>query len=388
MKKNRSVFAPRGLFAIILLYAFVFTGNAQFENHPYHFQDIRKIRTTPVKNQQRTGTCWCFATTSFVETEILRQGGPVLNLSEMFTVRHAYEQKGELYVRFHGLANFGPGGQAHDVINMIRKYGFVPEEIYPGKNYGDTIHSHSELNKVLNAYLDAVVKSRKLTTAWSRGYASVLDAYLGKKPETFTWEGKEYTPESFRDHFHFNPDDYVELTSYTHHPFYTRFGLEVPDNWTHDLYYNLPLNELMDVINYALDHGFSVAWDGDVSEKGFSHKNGVAILPEKPWMSMSGAEVDSAFKHPVKELQVTQAMRQQTFDDYQTTDDHLMHLVGTGKDENGTLYYLTKNSWGTSSNKYGGYLFMSEPFVKLKTLAIMVHKNALPKDIRKKLGIK
>ncbi|MCD6201028.1 MAG: aminopeptidase [Bacteroidales bacterium] len=388
MKKNRNVFALRGFFVIILLSAFVFAGNAQFENHPYHFQDIRKIRTTPVKNQQRTGTCWCFATTSFVETEILRQGGPVLNLSEMFTVRHAYERKGNLYVRFHGLANFGPGGQAHDVINVIRQYGFVPEEVYPGKNYGDTIHNHSELNKVLNAYLDAVVKSRKLTTAWPKGYASVLDAYLGRDPETFTWEGKEFTPESFRNHFHFNPDDYVELTSYTHHPFYTRFGLEVPDNWTHDLYYNLPVNELMDVINYALDHGFSVAWDGDVSEKGFSHKNGVAILPEKPWESMSGAEVDSAFKHPVKELLVTQAMRQKTFDDYQTTDDHLMHLVGTGKDENGTLYYLTKNSWGTKSNKYGGYLFMSEPFVELKTLAIMVHKNALPKDIRKKLGIR
>ncbi len=388
MKKNNVIFSFRGLSVVILFFSFVLAGYGQIEDHPYHFQDIKRIRTTPVKAQQRTGTCWCFATTSFVETEIIREGGPVLNLSEMFTVRHAYEQKGDLYVRYHGLANFGPGGQAHDVTNMIRAYGFVPEEVYPGKDYGDTIHNHGELNRVLNAYVEAVVKNRKLTTAWERGYAAVLDAYLGENPKTFTWEGREYTPESFRDHFHFNPDDYIELTSYTHHPFYTRFGLEVPDNWSHDLYYNLPVDEFMEVINYALDHGYSVAWDGDVSEKGFSHKNGLAIVPAKPWESMSKAEADSAFRHPVKELQVTQAMRQKTFDDYETTDDHLMHLVGTAKDADGTVYYLTKNSWGTKSNKYGGYLFMSEPYVRLKTLAIMVHKDAVPKEIRKKLGIK
>ena len=378
---------------LILIVFFSFaTGNGfgQFEKHPYHFQDIKKIRTTPVKNQQRTGTCWCFATTSFVETEILRQGGPELDLSEMFTVRHAYEHKAVLYVRYHGLANFGPGGQAHDVINVIRRYGFVPEEVYPGKDYGDTIHNHGELNTILKAYVDAVIKNRnrKLTPVWEKGFSSVLDVYLGKNPGTFTWEGREYTPETFRDHFHFNPDDYVELTSYTHHPFYTRFGLEVPDNWTHDLYYNLPIDELMEVINHALAKGYSVAWDGDVSEKGFSHKNGLAILPEEAWSKMEKAELDSVFKHPVKQLHVTQAMRQRDFNDYATTDDHLMHLVGTGKDENGTLYYLTKNSWGQKSNDYGGYLFMSEPYVRLETLAIMVHKDAIPKDLKKKLGIK
>jgi bleomycin hydrolase len=356
--------------------------------HLFIFQDIKKIKTTPVKNQQHTGTCWSFATTSFVETEILRQGGPELDLSEMFTARHAYEQKSELFVRYHGMANFSPGGQAHDMINVIRKYGFVPEDVYPGQEYGDTIHNHGELNGILTAYLKAVVKNRKLTIAWEKGFSAVLDTYLGESPVKFTFDGKEYTPVSFRDYVHFNPDDYVELTSYSHHPFYTHFVLELPDNWSHDLYYNLPVDELMEVISYALDNGYSVDWDGDVSEKGFSHKKGVAILPEEPWASMSNADVDSAFRHPVKELQVTQEMRQKTFDDYETTDDHLMHLTGTAKDENGTLYFLTKNSWGTGRSDYGGYLFMSEPFVRLKTIAIMVHKDAIPKAIRKRLGIK
>ncbi len=388
MSSNKIFFSFRGLFLLIVFSVLTFSGFGQFEKHPYHFTDIREIKTTPVKNQQHTGTCWCFATTSFVETEILRMGGPALDLSEMFTVRHAYDHKGRLYVRYHGLANFGPGGQAHDVINMIRQYGFVPEEVYPGKDYGDTIHNHGELNAILNAYLDAVVKNRnrKLTPAWPKGFSSVLDVYLGKNPESFVVDGVKYTPKSFRDHFKFNPDDYIELTSYTHHPFYTKFGVEVPDNWSHDLYYNVPLDELISVMYNALAHGYSVAWDGDVSEKGFSYKNGVAILPEKPWSKITGK--DSVFKHPVKEWQVDAAMRQKTFDDYATTDDHLMHLVGTGTDENGTHYYLTKNSWGTKSNKYSGYLFMSEPYVRLKTLAILVHKDALPKELKKKLRIK
>ncbi len=385
MKKN-NLFRSVLIFSAVFLFPFLVYG--QFEDHPYHFTDIKTIPTTPVKAQQRTGTCWCFATTSFVETEILRMGGPELNLSEMFTVEHAYQHKGRLYVRYHGLANFGPGGQAHDVINMIRRYGFVPEEVYPGKNYGDTIHNHAELNSVLENYLKAVVKSRKLTTAWDPGFIAVIHTYLGEEPEKFTWEGKTYSPVSFRDHTGFNPDDYVELTSYTHHPFYTKFGLEVPDNWSHDLYYNLPMDEFMEVIDHALANGYSVAWDGDVSEKGFSHRNGLAILPVTPWGQMSQAEADSAFKHPVPEMKVTQAMRQESFDNYTTTDDHLMHLVGTAKDANGTVYYMTKNSWGTKSNKYGGYLMMSRPFVELKTLAIMVHKDAVPKEIRKKLGIK
>ncbi len=382
----KKIFFGAGIWVLFLSFSLSVFG--QFEKHTYHFTDIKKIPTTPVKTQQRTGTCWCFATTSFVETEILRLGGPLLDLSEMFTVEHAYQQKADKYVRYHGLANFGPGGQAHDVINVVRKYGFVPEQVYPGKNYGDTIHSHGELNNVLEGYLKAVVKSRKLTTAWERGFTVVVHTYLGEEPEAFTYDGKKYTPVTFRDHLKFNPEDYVELTSYTHHPFYQKIDLEVPDNWSHDLYYNLPVDELMAVIDYALANGYSVAWDGDVSEKGFSHRNGVAILPATPWGQMSKAEADSAFKHPVPERQVTQAMRQKAFDDYATTDDHLMHLVGTARDSTGTKYYLTKNSWGAGSNDYGGYLMMSKPYVRLETLAILVHKDALPKEIRKKLGIR
>ena len=386
-KSKRSVYA-HGSWVVLLFLFFSFAAYGQFEEHPYKFTDIKTVPTTPVKAQNRTGTCWCFATTSFVETEILRLGGPEIDLSEMYTVEHAYQHKAELYVRYHGMANFGPGGQAHDVINMIRQYGFVPEEVYPGKNYGDTIHNHGELNSVLESYLKAVVKNRRLSTAWERGYAAVVHTYLGDEPEKFTYDGKEYTPAGFRDHTGFNPDDYVELTSYTHHPFYQKMDLEVPDNWSHDLYYNLPVDDLMAVIDHALANGYSVAWDGDVSEKGFSHRQGVAILPAKSWEKMDKAEIDSAFKHPVPELQVTQAMRQKAFDDYATTDDHLMHLTGTAKDANGTKYYLTKNSWGTESNDYGGYLMMSEPYVRLETLAILVHKDALPKEIRKRLGIK
>ena len=383
MKKN---FIGAGVWLLFLSFSLSVSG--QFEEHPYHFTDVKKIPTTPVKTQQRTGTCWDFATTSFVETEILRLGGPQLDLSEMYTVEHAYQHKADLYVRYHGMANFGPGGQAHDVINVIRAYGFVPEEVYPGKNYGDTIHNHGELNSVLESYLKAVVKSRRLSTAWDRGFAAVVHTYLGDEPETFQYDGKKYTPVKFRDHFKFDPDDYVELTSYTHHPFYEKIDLEMPDNWSHDLYYNLPLDELMQVIDHALANGYSVAWDGDVSEKGFSHRNGVAIVPATPWGKMSKAEIDSAFKHPVPELQVTQQMRQKAFDDYATTDDHLMHLTGTARDSAGTKYYLTKNSWGADSNDYGGYLMMSEPYVRLETLAILVHKDAVPKEIRKRLGIK
>ncbi len=373
--------------AFLLSFLLSFSVSGQFADHPYHFTDVRKVATTPVKAQDRTGTCWCFATTSFVETEILRMGGPELDLSEMFTVEHAYQHKAELYVRYHGLANFGPGGQAHDVMNMIRRYGMVPEEVYPGMHYGDTIHNHSELNRVLENYLKGVVKGGNLTTAWARGFAAVVHAYLGDEPEEFTYGGENYTPLTFRDHLKFNPDDYVELTSYTHHPFYERFDLEVPDNWSHDLYYNLPIDELMEVIDQALAHGYSVAWDGDVSERGFSHKHGVAVLPAIPWDRMTGEEKDSVFEHPVKQRVVTQEMRQKAFDDYATTDDHLMHLVGTARDARGTKYYLTKNSWGSDSNDYGGYLMMSEPYVRLETIAVMVHRDAIPKAIRKKLGL-
>ncbi|NOY38462.1 MAG: aminopeptidase [Chlorobi bacterium] len=377
------------LFIFIVSFIFVLSSFAQEKETPLTFTNVVKVKTTPVKNQQRTGTCWSFATTSFVETEILRMGGPELDLSEMYNARHAYEKKADLYVRFHGKNNFGPGGQAHDVMNVIRKFGIVPVEVYTGKHYGDTMHNHGELNTILLGFLDGVIKNRSghLTPVWKNAYSAILDIYLGPEPETFTWNGNSYSPASFRDHFHLNPDDYVELTSYLHHPFYKTFELEVPDNFAHDPYYNIPLDELIDIMKEAVKKGYSVAWDGDVSEKGFSHKRGLAILPPKSWAGLSSEEVDSLFKYP-DEMAVTPESRQQGFDNYSSTDDHLMHIVGTVTDETGKTFFVTKNSWGTDRNNYGGYLYMSEPFVRDKTLAIMVHKDVLPKKLAAKLGIK
>jgi bleomycin hydrolase len=355
----------------------------------YVFRDVKKIQTTSVKNQYSTGTCWSFATTSFIETELIRMGKGELDLSEMYAVRNSYVSKAINYIRFHGKANFSQGGQAHDVLNSIRKYGMITEEVYPGLNYGEEKHVHGELAAVLNGMLEGVVKNlnRKLTPVWQKAFNSILDVYLGEMPENFTFEGKDYTPVTFCNELGFKPDDYAELTSYLHHSFHSTFSLEVPDNWTYDLYYNLPIDELIKVIDYALDNGYSVCWDGDVGEKGFSHKNKLAIIPEKDWSEMSEEETKEIFTSPAAEKKITQEMRQETFDNYTTTDDHLMHIVGTARDERGTKYYLTKNSWGEESNELGGFLYMSEAYVKLKTLAIMVHKDAIPKYIADKLGI-
>lgn len=367
----------------------------------YQFTNVAEVKATPVKNQASTGTCWCFATVSFLESELLRMGKPEYDLSEMYIVHNAYLDKAQRYFRFQGVNNFGQGGQAHDVTNMIRKYGVMPESAYGGLNYGTTTHSHGEMVSGLKGYLDAINKSRSLTTAWPDAYKAIVETYLGKVPEKFTYEGKEYTPVTFAQSLGLNPDDYIELTSYQAYPFYKQVELEIPDNWSHNLYYNVPLNDLMAIINNALQNGYSVAWDGDVSEKGFSHSNGLALLPTDQPENMSGSDrarfeqmsaADQqsqmySFVSPIPELQVNDQNRQETFDNRQSTDDHLMHLTGILKDQNGTLYYKTKNSWGTARNPFDGYLYMSEPYVKMKTTAVLVHKNAIPKDIQKKLGL-
>lgn len=369
----------------------------------YQFTVTKELKTSPVKDQQRTGTCWSFATTSFLETELIRMGKPEVVLSPMFFVKHSYTNKVGLYVRFQGANNFGPGGQSHNVMDVIKEYGMVPESVFSGKNYGEDIHVHSELGAMLQGMVDVVVKNpnRKLSTAWKPAINGVLDAYLGVAPSTFNHIGKEYTPVSFAKEMGINPDDYIEITSYTHHPFYAKFALEIPDNWAHNQYYNLPIEDLMEVINHSVETGYSVCWDGDVSEKGFVHKKGLAVVPvikveemkdseQAKWADVPADKILEdiySFKAIVPEKSVTQEMRQETFDTYLTTDDHLMHIVGTSKDQNGTPYYIIKNSWGTT-NIYKGYLHMSEQFVRLKTVAIMVHKDALPKSIAKKLGIK
>jgi len=388
MKRYYSLISSVFLLAVFLV--FPYTGEAQKKKEKgYVFSNVKKIKTTSVKNQYATGTCWSFATTSFIETELIRMGKGEFDLSEMYPVRNAYNAKALNFIRFHSKANFSQGGQAHDVLNSIRKYGMIPEEIYSGLNYGEEKHIHGELAAVLNGMLEGVVRNRnrKLTPVWQKAFNSVLDAYLGEVPENFTYNDKDYTPKTFTDELGFNPDDYIELTSYTHHPFYSSFPIEVPDNWSSDIYNNLPFDEIIEVMDYALDKGYSVCWDGDVGERGFSHKNNVAIIPEKEWRDMSEEETKEIFKSPGPEKKITQQMRQETFDNYTTTDDHLMHIVGSAEDGRGTRYYLTKNSGGEESNDFGGFLYMSESYVRLKTIAIMIHKDAIPKHIADKLGI-
>lgn len=386
---------------LLLVFLFIPIG-AQDKVNDYVFSDKIVVKHTSVKDQNRTGTCWSYATTSFIEAEILRLSGHELDLSEMYFVNNAYKHKADLYVRFHGTNNFSQGGQAHDVLMQIEKLGFVPENDFKGLNYGEENHVHSELATVLKSILDATIKNRNrtLSTAWKGTFNSALKQYLGEIPKEVKYKGETFTPAAFAKMTKFDPKDYVEITSYNHHPFYKPFILELPDNWTRDQYYNLPMDELMELMYYAIENGYSVCWDGDVGEKGFSHNNCVAILPETKisnladsemlkWSDMSASDRVKqmySFRAPVPEIKVTQELRQETFDRYSTTDDHLMHFVGMAKDQNGTPYFLVKNSWA-ESNQLGGYLYMSDAYARLKTVAIMVHKKAIPKHIAKKLEL-
>ncbi len=394
------------LTALIAVFTYsVFAENdKKEETKGYVFEDEIKLPATPVKNQYRSGTCWSFSGLSFLESEMLRLGKPEVDLSEMFVVWHAYSDKAEKHVRVHGNLNFSAGGAFHDVTNAIREYGIVPESVYDGLNYGEEKHVHGEMDRVLKQHVDAVVenKNRKLTTAWHESIDGTLNSYLGDLPQKFEYEGEQYTPQSFASDFiGLNMDDYVEISSYTHHPFYSKFILEVPDNWSWDEVYNVPVDELSQIIEYALKNDFTVAWAADVSEKGFATSNkGVAVLPAAPGEDMSDAEIAKwealpqkekekelyKLDQPVPELVVTQEMRQTAFDNYQTTDDHGMHIVGTAKDQEGDLFYKVKNSWG-DYNKYNGYFYASKAYVNYKTMCIMVHKDAIPQNIREKLEL-
>ena len=368
----------------------------------YQFTDVCRVPATPVKNQASTGTCWCFATTSFMESELLRMGKGEYDLSEMFIVRQKYmNQLNDNYIR-QGEGNIGQGSLSHTFMNAFRQVGIVPEEVYSGINYDSDRHNHGELVRYMGAIANEAVKMRKRSPEYNELIQSLFDIYLGKVPEKFSYKGKEYTPQSFAASLGLNMDDYVELTSFNHHPYYQKFEVEVHDNWEHYQQYNLPLDELIEVQDYALQHGFTVCWDGDVSEKGFSLKNGVAINPEvkkvEDYSTTDRARFEKMdekerldevykFEHPYPEVNVTQEVRQAGFESYVTTDDHLMHLTGIVKDQNGTKYYITKNSWGTERNTFGGYLNMSESYVRAKMIYIMVHKDAIPKAIKAKLGI-
>ncbi len=373
------------------------------EDEGYVFTTVKELKITPVKNQNRTGTCWCFSTLGFLESELLRMGKGEYDLSEMFIVSKNYKDKAEKFVRLHGELNYAQGGSFEDVLQAWKDYGIVPELVMNGLQYGEDMHVHNELESASRAYLDEIIKNpnRKLSTAWKKGFDGIIDAYLGTAPEKFTYNGKEYTPKSFAAELGINPDDYVSLTSYTHHPFYSEFAIEVQDNWRWATSYNLPIDELMQVFENAINTGYTIAWGADVSEKGFT-RNGIGIIPDiesmersgsdqDRWLGLSTSEKDAEIKKmmekPCKELEITQEMRQEAYDNYETTDDHGMQIYGIAKDQTGKKFYMIKNSWGTD-NKYKGTWYISENFVKYKTMNIVVHKDALPQAIKDKLHIK
>ncbi len=357
----------------------------------YKFETVIDLEATPVKNQGRSGTCWSYATTSFIESEMIRNGKEPVDISEMFTVRMVYLDKAEKYVRLHGNLNFGQGGALPDVMYVLKKYGAVPQEVYEGLEYGGDINNHSELEGMLKAQLDMVIKNpnKTLTKSWKKAFTATLDAYLGAYPEKFTYKGKEYTPRTFADQvIGINPDDYVQVTSFMHRPMYEEVVIEVPDNWTWDVSYNIPFEDLSRVVDYSLENGYSVSWATDVSEKGFSLKNGVAIVPEIDYYDMTEEQRKTMFDKPGKELKITAELRQEGYDNYSTTDDHGMQITGKVKDQNGKEYYVVKNSWGERENEFRtGYLHVSKPFFDYKTISILMHKDALPKDVKKKLNL-
>lgn len=338
------------------------------EPEKYEFTIDTALDRTGVKSQDRTGTCWSFATASFIESELMRQGKGEHDLSEMFIVRNTYRDKARNYLLRHGKANFGEGALAHDFINAAGRHGLVPDQVYSGLQDNAASHDHSEMAAVLEGILKALAERRGLSKHWDDAYESVLDTYLGAAPNEFSYQGETWTPQSFAEHLEFNADDYVNFTSYTHHPFDRPFVLEIPDNFSNGSFHNVPVDRLVEIIDTALDKGYTVAWDGDVSEKGFSSSNGLAVLP--------APDRRNGLKAPGPEIDVDQNMRQSTFEDLSTTDDHLMHLVGRAHDQLGNKYYLIKNSWG-QTGPHQGYLYMSEPYVRLKTVAIMLHKDAV-----------
>ena len=368
----------------------------------FRFTTIKENKITSVKNQASSGTCWSFSALGFFEAELLRMGKPSVDLSEMFVVHQSYADKADKFVRMNGTINFAGGGSFYDVMYTLKNYGIVPESEMSGLNYGEEKHRHGELDALTEAYVKTLVKNpnKKLSTAWKKGFTGILDAYLGERPKEFVANGKKYTPVTYAQSLGLNMDDYVSLTSFTHHPFYSKFVIEIPDNWRWEESYNLPLDEFAKVFDYAIDNGFTIAWGSDVSEKGFT-RNGVAVNPEvkkenlpgsdqAKWLNISQKEMEEQIykvKGPQPEVNVTQEIRQRDFDNYQTTDDHGMVIYGTAKDQNGTKYYLVKNSWGTD-NKYKGIWYASDSFVKHKTINIIVHKDAIPKEILKKLGLK
>ena len=370
------------------------------------FTVVKENPITSIKNQNRAGTCWCYSTLAFIESELLRMGKGEYDFSEMFIVHNTYLDRAEKAVRTHGDVSFAQGGSFYDVIYGMEAFGLVPEaEMRPGVMYGMTLSNHNELTAVSNAVVDAIAKGklRSLQVSpdgemlWKKSIEAIHDIYLGERPESFVYEGVEYTPKSFYESLGLNASDYVSLTSYTHHPFYTTFALEIPDNWRWAQSYNLPIDELMEVFDYAIMNGYTVAWGSDVSEDGFT-REGTAILPDvekaaaeldgsdmAKWLKMTEAERKSK-PMAVEQKWVSQQERQTAYDNRETTDDHGMQIYGIAKDQKGTEYYMVKNSWGEAGT-YKGLWYASKAFVRYKTMNIVVHKDAVPAEIRAKLGL-
>ena len=372
----------------------------------FEFTVVKENPITSIKNQNRAGTCWCYSSLAFIESELLRMGKGEYDLSEMYIVHNTYLDRADKAVRTHGDASFSQGGSFYDVIYGMEHFGLVPEsEMRPGVMYGDTLSNHNELSAVSDAVVAAIAKGKHRSLQsdkegkllWKKAIEAIHDIYLGERPEKFTYNGREYTPASFYESTGLKASDYVSLTSYTHHPFYSSFVLEIQDNWRWAQSYNLPIDELLEVFEYAIMKGYTIAWGSDVSENGFT-RDGIAVLPDVDkvqemsgsdmahWLKLSPAEKKLTTK-PQPQKWCTQEERQLAYDNWETTDDHGMQIYGIAKDQEGTRYYMVKNSWG-ESGPYKGIWYASEAFVRYKTMNIVVHKDALPKHIAKKLNLK
>jgi len=374
------------------------------ENKPV-FTTVKEIPITSIKDQNRSGTCWAYSTLSFFEAEILKTTGKTYDLCESFIANKTYMERAIQVVRYHGDCQFAQGGSSEDVLATLKSHGICPETAmpFPGSLYGDSLNNFNEFFSVLEPYVAAISKSsaKKISNQWKVGLQGILDAYLGACPTEFTYEGTRYTPKSFMQSLGINLDDYVSITSYTHHPFYTAFAVEVQDNWRFPLSYNLPMDEMMQVIDNAIEQGYMIAWGGDVSEDGFTRKGlAYAIDTKKTEQSMQGSDMARWLKLStdkkrnvidslgvtVPEVVPTQQMRQERFDNWELTDDHGMHIYGIAKDQTGKEYYMVKNSWGESGD-YKGIWYMTKTFIAANTMDFLVNKNAIPAEIRKKLGI-
>lgn len=398
----------RKLFLVIFSLSLVFATSAKKakdkkEEDAFQFKVVKQNPITSIKNQASSGTCWSFSAISFLESELLKNGKGEYDLSEMYIVRRNYADKAQRYVRLSGYLNFSQGGAFTDVISMIDEYGLMPDSLMPGLNYGEKTHRHNEMEAAMSGYLKGVVanKNKRLSTAWYKGFTGILDAYFGEVPESFEYEGGRFTPQSFAKYLGLSSKDYVSVTSFTHHPFYSQFAIEVPDNWRWAESYNVPLDEMMDIIDNAINNGYTIAWGTDVSEIGFT-RDGIGVVvdleatenigsDQARWLGLRQSEKDEELKkkieeNTIKEPAITQEMRQTAYDNYETTDDHGMHIFGIATDKNGRKYYMVKNSWG-ETGKYKGIWYISEAFVKYKTMNFYVNKKAIPTDISNKLGL-